>query len=117
ASRPLDEQIDTLFAAARARGHEGLVLKSLDSVYEAGRRGPAWRKVKRALATLDVVVTKVEWGHGKRTGVLSDYTFAVWRDDELVDVGKAYTGLTVVEIAQLTERFEALTVERRGGLQ
>jgi len=67
----------------------------------------------RPLATLDVVVTAVEWGHGKRKGVLSDYTFAV-KDTStggLVNVGKAYTGLTDAEIATMTKRFLEITIE------
>jgi DNA ligase-1 len=87
----------------------------VDAPYEAGVRGAAWLKVKRAAATLDVVVTAAEQGHGKRAGVISDYTFAVWRGPELVDVGKAYSGLTDAEIAELTKRFEDTTLERRGG--
>jgi DNA ligase-1 len=116
AEKPLEPQIEALFQAARSRGNEGLVLKSVDAPYEAGRRGSAWRKVKKAGGTLDCVVTRVEWGHGKRTGVLSDYTFAVWDGDELKDIGKAYSGLTDAEIAAMTKRFEELTVERHGGL-
>jgi ATP-dependent DNA ligase len=61
-----------------------------------------------------VVVTAVEWGHGKRAGVLSDYTFAVRDDGGLRNVGKAYSGLTDVEIAEMTEWFLAHTVEDRG---
>jgi len=118
-ARPLDEQVDAAYAEARARGHEGIVLKACDAPYEAGRRGSAWRKVKRALATLDVVITRAERGHGKRAQVLSDYTFAVWNEDAgertLVDIGKAYSGLTDVEIAELTKELEARTLERRGG--
>src|SRR5262249_51807176 len=75
-------------------------------------------KLKRPLARLDVVVTAVERGHGRRRGVLSDYTFAVRAaadDPRLLVVGKAYSGLTDAEIAALTTRFESLTVERRGG--
>lgn len=116
ASQPLEPQIEALFQAARGRGNEGLVLKSIDAPYEAGRRGSAWRKVKKAGGTLDCVVTKVEWGHGKRTGVLSDYTFAVWDQGALKDIGKAYSGLTDAEIAALTKRFEELTLERHGGM-
>jgi len=101
----------------RRRGHEGLLLKKSDSPYDAGRRGQAWIKVKRAFATLDVVVTAAEEGHGRRAGVLSDYTFGVWRGDEIVNVGKAYSGLTDVEIDDLTQRFKALTLERRGGVR
>jgi DNA ligase-1 len=86
------------------------------SPYTPGRRGLAWLKLKRPLATLDVVVTAVEWGHGKRRGVLSDYTFAV-RDEHggrLVNVGKAYTGLTDAEIAEYTKRFLEITLEDQG---
>jgi DNA ligase-1 len=109
--------LDGRFAEARARGHEGLVLKRADSRYDAGRRGQAWIKVKKAFATLDVVVTAVEEGHGRRAGVLSDYTFAVWREGELVNVGKAYSGLTDEEIDTMQRRFERLTVERYGGVR
>lgn len=110
----LEPQLDAYFTQARERGNEGLVLKRVDAAYEPGRRGSAWRKVKKALATLDVVVTRAEWGHGKRVGVLSDYTFAVWRGDALAEIGKAYSGLTDVEIQTMTERFKALTLEVQG---
>ncbi len=118
---PVD--LDARFGEARARGHEGLVLKRKDAPYEAGRRGQAWIKVKRAFATLDVVVTAAELGHGKRAGVLSDYTFAVWSASgpaaELLNVGKAYTGLTDREIDAMTSRLTEITtrVERSGGLR
>ena len=110
------EHLDRIFEDTRKRGHEGLMVKDALSPYTPGRRGLAWLKVKRPLATLDVVVTAVEWGHGKRKGVLSDYTFAV-RDSstgELVNVGKAYTGLTDAEIATMTERFLEMTIEDLG---
>jgi DNA ligase-1 len=103
--------IDVPFEAARSRGFEGLVLKRVDAPYDAGRRGQAWLKVKRAFATLDVVVTAAEHGHGRRAGVLSDYTFGVWKDDRIVDVGKAYSGLTDDEIDALGERLRALALE------
>jgi DNA ligase-1 len=61
--------------------------------------------MKRELATLDVVVTAVEYGHGKRIGVLSDYTFAVRDGDRLLNIGKAYSGLTDAEIAEMTKWF------------
>ncbi|HEY5146985.1 MAG TPA: hypothetical protein VII82_09470 [Polyangiaceae bacterium] len=117
ASLPLAEALDAAFTAARERGHEGLVLKRADAAYDAGRRGQAWIKVKRAHATLDVVVVAAQEGHGRRAGALSDYTFAVWRDDELVPVGKAYSGLTDDEIEAMTRRFDALTIERQGGMR
>jgi DNA ligase-1 len=106
--------LDEEFAAARARGNEGLMIKDPASFYKPGRRGREWLKLKRALATLDVVVTTVELGHGKRRGVLSDYTFAVRRsetDGELLNIGKAYSGLTDVEIAEMTEWFRAHTIQ------
>jgi DNA ligase-1 len=100
--------VDELFDAARVRANEGLVVKDPHSIYTPGRRGKSWLKYKKALATLDCVVTYAEYGHGKRRAVLSDYTFAVRRDDgELVNIGKAYSGLTDAEIAQMTERFTA----------
>ena len=108
------EDLEGLFAAARARGNEGLMIKDLDSLYTPGRRGKSWLKMKRELATLDVVVTAVEYGHGKRIGVLSDYTFAVWDGDRLVNVGKAYSGLTDAEIAEMTEWFLGHKVSEQG---
>jgi ATP-dependent DNA ligase I len=108
--------LDRIFAETRERGNEGLMVKDPLSPYTPGRRGLAWLKLKRPLATLDVVVTAVEWGHGKRKGVLSDYTFAV-RDTEsgrLVNVGKAYSGLTDAEIATMTKRFLEMTIDDRG---
>ncbi|MBX3227324.1 MAG: ATP-dependent DNA ligase [Labilithrix sp.] len=123
-SRPLviaaddtkDAVLEREFAAARARGHEGLVLKRLDAPYAAGVRGFAWLKVKKALATLDVVVVAAERGHGKRAGVLSDYTFAIRAGSELATIGKAYSGLTDAEIAAMTTRLTALATapEKRG---
>ncbi|HYK98945.1 MAG TPA: ATP-dependent DNA ligase [Candidatus Acidoferrales bacterium] len=106
--------LDREFAASRARGNEGLMVKDPRSPYRPGRRGMEWLKVKRALRTLDVVVTAVEWGHGKRRGVLSDYTFAVRDGDRLRNVGKAYSGLTDKEIAEMTELFKAITVTDYG---
>ena len=102
------------FAAARARGNEGLMVKDPRSPYRPGRRGMEWLKVKRALRTLDVVVTAVEWGHGKRRGVLSDYTFAIRDGDRLRNIGKAYSGLTDKEIAEMTAYFLASTIKDLG---
>ncbi|HEX3464100.1 MAG TPA: ATP-dependent DNA ligase [Candidatus Elarobacter sp.] len=101
------EAIHERFEESRARGDEGLVFKRTDSPYTPGRRGKSWLKLKRELATLDCVVVAVERGHGKRVNVLSDYTFAVRDGDELAVIGKAYSGLTDVEIAEMTEWFEA----------
>jgi DNA ligase-1 len=108
------QELDQLFDAAQARGNEGLMIKDPESPYTPGRRGKAWLKLKRELATLDVVVTAVEYGHGKRIGVLSDYTFAVRDGDKLVNIGKAYSGLTDVEIAEMTKWFLKHVVEDQG---
>ena len=105
--------LDDEFDHARARGNEGLMIKDPSSFYKPGRRGREWLKLKKALATLDVVVTTVELGHGKRHHVLSDYTFAVRRsadDPELLNIGKAYSGLTDAEIAEMTQWFRAHTI-------
>jgi DNA ligase 1 len=107
-------QLDRAYTEARQRGNEGVMLKDLASPYQPGRRGLAWLKLKRELATLDVVVTGVEFGHGKRAGVLSDYTFAVRDGDTLKNVGKAYSGLTDAEIAELTQFFHQHTLEDYG---
>ena len=85
-------------------------MKRADAPYVPGRRGKWWLKLKRELSTLDCVVVAVEWGHGKRAQVLSDYTFAVRREpgsSELLTIGKAFTGLTDLEIAEMTEWFGA----------
>ncbi len=110
------EEIEREFKRARLRSNEGLMFKDPESFYSPGRRGMFWFKLKKELATLDVVVVAAELGHGKRNHVLSDYTFAV-RDDEsgkLLPIGKAYSGLTDAEIAELTEHFKRTTLVDRG---
>ncbi|HEY8997430.1 MAG TPA: ATP-dependent DNA ligase [Edaphobacter sp.] len=109
------EDIDRAYADARARANEGVMLKASSSQYLPGRRGLAWLKLKRELATLDVVVTGAEFGHGRRAGILSDYTFAV-RDatGELKNVGKAYSGLTDAEIAEMSAWMMEHTLEDFG---
>jgi len=110
------EALEAAFTDARARRNEGLMVKDPRSTYVPGRRGLGWLKMKKALATIDCVVVGVEGGHGKRHGVLSDYTFAV-RDtarDRLVNIGKAYSGLTDAEIAEMTRWFETHTLARHG---
>ena len=115
------DEIAAHFAAARGRRNEGTVLKDLQSPYAPGRRGKMWLKIKTHLPTLDCVVTAAERGHGKRRDWLSDYTFAVWDGEpgaagsRLVNVGKAYSGVTDEEIKQLTELFRSITLERQGG--
>ena len=113
-------ELQKIFDAAQDRGNEGLMVKDPESTYTPGRRGYGWLKLKRPLATLDCVVVGVEVGHGKRHGVLSDYTFAV-RDDRpdapdghLVTIGKAYSGLTDKEIAEMTVWFQEHTLQRLG---
>jgi DNA ligase-1 len=106
--------LDAEFEASQGRGNEGLMVKSPVSLYKPGRRGRDWLKIKRALATLDVVVTAVEVGNGRRSQVLSDYTFAVRAgesDPALLNVGKAYSGLTDEEIAELSEWFRSHTIK------
>ncbi len=109
------EAIEQAYVEARAQANEGVMLKAAGSAYLPGRRGLAWVKLKRELATLDVVITGAEFGHGRRAGLLSDYTFAVrGNDGELLNVGKAYSGVTDVEIAELTEWMKAHTIEDYG---
>ena len=111
-------EVDRHFDGARERRNEGLMVKDPDSTYQPGRRGLGWLKLKKAMATLDCVVVGVEWGHGKRRGVLSDYTFAVRETDapdaRLLTIGKAYTGLTDAEIAEMTDRFKSITLQDFG---
>jgi len=106
--------LETTFAGALARGNEGVMIKDPASLYLPGRRGRWWLKWKQPLATLDVVVTAVEYGHGKRHGLLSDFTFAVRGEDGLVNIGKAYTGLTDEEIRRLTQYFLEHTIADQG---
>ena len=109
------EAIEQAYVEARAQANEGVMLKAAGSAYLPGRRGLAWVKLKRELATLDVVITGAEFGHGRRAGLLSDYTFAVrGNDGELLNVGKAYSGVTDAEIAELTEWMKAHTLEDYG---
>jgi DNA ligase-1 len=113
------DELDAIFDAARERGNEGLMVKDPDSGYSPGRRGYGWLKLKRPLATLDCLVVGVEVGHGKRHGVLSDYTFAVLDDrpegeGKLVTIGKAYSGLTDAELAEMTAWFKEHTVREYG---
>jgi DNA ligase-1 len=113
------EQLEDEFAIAKARANEGLMIKDPDSTYIPGRRGMSWLKYKKPLEPLDVVVTGVEFGHGRRREVLSDYTFAV-RDENTgawVNIGKAYSGLTDVEIVELTEYFKQNIVSSHGRFQ
>jgi ATP-dependent DNA ligase len=106
--------IQQAFHNSLAAGHEGIVVKRPESLYTPGRRGRSWFKLKEPFATLDVVVTAVEYGHGKRHGLLSDYTFSVRDGHQLLTIGKAYSGLTDAEIKAGTEYFLQHTVEDHG---
>jgi DNA ligase 1 len=109
------EDINEAYQTARNESQEGLMIKDADSLYTPGRRGGSWIKFKKELATLDVVVVGVEQGHGKRSHLLSDYTFSV-RDEEtgtLQTIGKAYSGLRDEEIEELTEHFLRTTIRKQ----
>jgi len=108
------KEIQSMFEESKSLGYEGLVVKNLTSPYKPGKRGKSWIKLKSELDTLDVVIVAAEYGHGKRAGVISDYTFAVRAGDELKVVGKAYSGLTDAEILDMTERLKQITVQDFG---
>jgi DNA ligase-1 len=99
---------------ALERGHEGVMVKALDSPYDAGRRGGSWRKVK-PVRTLDLVVLAAEWGHGRRQGWLSNLHLGA-RDPDggFVMVGKTFKGLTDVLLTWQTEALLAREVSREG---
>jgi DNA ligase-1 len=108
------QEVAQAFRKSLAAGHEGIVAKVAGSPYAPGRRGGFWFKLKEPFATLDVVITAVEYGHGRRHKVLSDYTFAVRNGDNLLNIGKAYSGLTDAEILEYTEYFLQHTIEDQG---
>ncbi len=108
------DEIEELFNLSKKIGHEGLVLKDPSSPYTPGKRGKRWVKLKKELDTLDVVIVATEYGHGKRAGLYSDYTFAVKDDDRLRVIGKAYSGLTDDEILEMTDRLKNLALEDHG---
>jgi DNA ligase-1 len=109
-----EQEIISMFGVSKDIGHEGLVLKEPNSQYHPGRRGRYWVKLKKELDTIDAVILIAEYGHGKRAGTLSDYTFAV-RDEKnnnkLRVIGKAYSGLTDEEIDDMTNRLKSLMVK------
>ena len=112
------DELDRAYVAARDRGNEGVMIKASESLYQPGRRGLSWMKLKRHLDTLDVVITGAEYGQGRKSQFLSDYTFAVRAaDGSLQNVGKAYSGVTDVEIVELTEWCKAHTLEDFGGFR
>jgi len=117
-----EEEIIAMFEKSRDIGHEGLVLKDPESHYHPGKRGRYWLKLKKELDTIDAVIVIAEYGHGKRAGVLSDYTFAVKDDDnnnnnsvsKLRTIGKAYSGLTDDEIHQMTKKLKSIIIKDEG---
>ncbi|MGW4196412.1 ATP-dependent DNA ligase [Streptomyces sp. NPDC005004] len=107
-------EAEAFLAATLARGHEGVVAKGLDAPYSAGRRGASWLKVK-PVHTLDLVVLAAEWGHGRRTGKLSNlHLGARSADGGFVMLGKTFKGMTDAMLAWQTERLGELTVEEKG---
>jgi DNA ligase 1 len=112
-----EQEIIGMFDDSKGIGHEGLVLKDPDSHYHPGKRGRYWVKLKKELDTIDAVIVIAEYGHGKRAGILSDYTFAV-RDDihsnKLRTIGKAYSGLTDDEINELTNKLKTIAIKDEG---
>ena len=109
-----EAEIREMFEQSKSLGYEGLVVKNPDSNYLPGKRGKNWIKLKRELDTLDVVIVAAEYGHGKRAGVISDYTFAVRDEDELKVIGKAYSGVTDSEIQELTRLLKTITLQDQG---
>ena len=99
---------------SRQRGVEGLMLKRLSSTYQTGRRRGDWWKWKIDPYTIDAVLIYAQAGHGRRSTLYTDYTFAVWDDGKLVPVAKAYSGLTDVEIEKLDRWIRSHTLERFG---
>jgi len=108
------DELRQLRDGARERGIEGLMLKRADSAYVSGRPKGPWFKWKRGALTLDTVLMYAQRGHGKRSSFYSDYTFGAWRGDELVPVGKAYSGFTDEELRRLDRWVRNNTVQRWG---
>jgi DNA ligase-1 len=107
-------EAEEFLARTLGRGHEGVVVKALDAPYSAGRRGASWLKVK-PVHTLDLVVLAAEWGHGRRTGRLSNLHLAArTADGGFVMLGKTFKGMTDAMLAWQTERLKELAVEDRG---
>jgi DNA ligase-1 len=106
--------LEQLWAGAREAGIEGLMLKRRESPYLAGRPKGHWYKWKRAALTLDCVLMYAQRGSGKRSSYYSDYTFGAWSGDQLVPVGKAYSGFTDEELLALDRWVREHTRERFG---
>jgi len=99
---------------AETHGHEGLMIKQLQSLYVAGRPKGPWFKWKRDPRLIDTVMMYAQRGHGRRSSFYSDYTFGIWRGNEIVPVGKAYSGFTDGELRDLDKWVRGNTVNRFG---
>jgi DNA ligase-1 len=108
------DALAALRAGSRSRGVEGLMIKRLTAAYGVGRKRGDWWKWKIAPHTIDAVLIYAQPGSGKRASLLTDYTFGLWADGELVPVAKAYSGLTNDEIAELDRWIRRHTVQRFG---
>jgi DNA ligase 1 len=108
------EELATLREESRSRAVEGLMLKALDSPYGTGRQRGSWWKWKIEPFSFDAVMLYAQPGHGRRSGLYTDYTFGVWSKGELVPVAKAYSGLGNAEIAELDRWIRAHTTEKFG---
>src|SRR5262249_22353600 len=107
-------EAERFYQGALARGHEGVMVKSLDAPYEAGRRGAGWLKVKRA-RTLDLVVLAAEWGHGRRRGRLSNLHLGARNPaGGFVMLGKTFKGMTDAMLAWQTEHLQGLETSSDG---
>lgn len=112
-----EEKIIAMYEKSREIGHEGLILKDLDTQYHPGKRGRHWIKLKKELDTIDAVILAAEYGHGKRAGLLSDYTFAVKDEsnsNQFRTIGKAYSGLNDDEIDKMTKNLRSITIKDEG---
>jgi DNA ligase-1 len=108
------DELEGALAEASARRVEGLMLKRRDAAYGVGRPRGVWWKWKVEPYTIDAVLVQAERGHGKRAGLFTDYTFAVWRGEELVPIAKAYSGLSNAEIEEVDRFIRQHTTERYG---
>ncbi len=99
---------------AEEQGHEGIMLKRKDTIYQSGRPKGPWFKWKRDARLVDAVLMYAQRGHGKRSSFYSDFTFGVWKGNELVPIGKAYFGFTDEELKQLDKWVRANTLSRFG---
>ncbi|MBD3407585.1 MAG: ATP-dependent DNA ligase [Candidatus Lokiarchaeota archaeon] len=112
------DSIQEMFSTSKKQGHEGLMIKKINSPYQLGKRGRYWFKLKHNLETLDLVIVAAEWGHGRRNDWLSDYHLAVYDSEngDYVMIGKTFKGLTDAEFEQMTRRLLSLETSRSKGI-